>query len=101
MPLERNYQAQVLKRIRAMAPGIWTLKNDANYLQGVPDWTVLYGKHWAGLEIKRKKPRPGTSDFRPNQEWYIAEFDSMGFCACLYPENEREVLSALRKAFGL
>jgi hypothetical protein len=98
--LESIYQAKVIKKIRKAFPGCWILKNDANYLQGVPDWTVFYGGRWAMLEIKRKTPKPGSKDFRPNQEWYIATFDAMSFCACLYPENEREVLRALQQAFG-
>jgi hypothetical protein len=100
MTLESTYQSKVIKKITKMFPGCWAIKNNSAYLPGVPDWTIFYGGKWAMLEIKRKKPRPGTRDFRPNQEWYIAMFDSMSFCACLYPENEREVLRALQQTFG-
>lgn len=96
--LENEYKAGLHNRIRDLFPGCYILINDSGYMQGVPDTLVLWREKWAMLEVKRKKPTR-ASDFEPNQEWYIEEFDRMSFGACIYPENEEEVLYALQEAF--
>lgn len=97
--LEGAYKTKLRKRIEAMFPGCIILKNDAGYLQGVPDMIILFRTKWATLETKRKYPRPGSSDFEPNQEYYIELMDHMSFSRAIYPENEDEVLSELQQAF--
>ena len=94
--LERDYQAQLIKRIERMLPGAYVRKIIAD--QGWPDLLILWGDRWALLEVKRKKPTK-ASDFEPNQEWYIEEFNDMSFSACIYPENEEEVFRAIQQAF--
>lgn len=97
---ESVFQARLIKKLERMFPDAMVLKNDANYRQGIPDLLILIGNSWAALETKREYARPGTDDFEPNQEWYLEEMDQMSFAACIYPENEREVLHALQQAFG-
>lgn len=92
---EREYQPQLIKTLERMFPGILIRKHDMQ--DGWPDLLLLWGPHWAMLEVKRKPPRP--SDFEPNQEWWIDHFDRMSFSACIYPENEQEVLHALQQSF--
>jgi hypothetical protein len=94
---ERHYQAALIKKLRHLFDGIIILKNDASYMQGVPDLILLYGPYWAMLEVKLHKDSP----FQPNQEHYLRLLDDMGFAACVYPENESEVLNALQQTFGL
>lgn len=94
---ERHYQAALIKKLRHLFEGIIILKNDASYQQGVPDLILLYGPYWAMLEVKANKDSP----FQPNQEYYLDLLDGMGFAACVYPENEGEVLIALQQAFRL
>lgn len=96
--LERDYQPQLIERIKKEFPGCIVLKNDSSYMAGIPDWTIFFGPKWATLEIKRKKPT--ASSFEPNQEWYIEKMNDMGFAACIYPENEEEILNALRQTFA-
>jgi hypothetical protein len=96
--LERDYQAGLIKRLKRRFPGCFILKNDTEYCQGVPDLLVLYETMWAMLEVKRKRPTK-ESDFEPNQEWYISMLNSMSYAACIYPENEEEVLDDLQRAF--
>lgn len=98
MPLERNYQPKLIKKLKRMFPGCYIMKMDTSYMQGIPDLLILWRTHWALLEVKRRKPT-SSEDFEPNQEWYIEEFDSMSFSACIYPENEEEVLHALQQTF--
>jgi len=77
-------------------PGCFVLKNDEQYLQGIPDLTILYGKYWAMLEVKKSSKEP----YRPNQEYYLQLLGEMSFTATIFPENEEEVLDALQSAFG-
>jgi hypothetical protein len=94
---ERHYQAALIKKLRVIFPGCIILKNDASYMQGVPDLILLYGPYWAMLEVKWNKDSP----FQPNQEYYLEQLNGMSFAACIFPENEDEVLDALQQAFGL
>lgn len=95
--LERDYQAGLIERINLMFPGCLILKNDSGYMQGIPDWVIFYRDRYAFLEIKRKPP--SSRDYQPNQEWYIEQIDAMSFAACIFPENEEEVLDGLRLLF--
>lgn len=92
---ESVYQAHVITTLRRRFKGCFILKNDSGYLQGVPDLLVLFEDNWAMLEVK-----PSESDpFQPNQEYYLQELNAMSFAACIYPENEEEVLDALQRQF--
>lgn len=92
---ENAYQAELIKKLHGLLPGCFILKNDAGYLQGVPDLLVLYRSFWAMLEVKASESEP----FRPNQEYYLDLLDEMSFAACIYPANEEEVLDALQRQF--
>jgi hypothetical protein len=92
---ERDYQAKLIKKLKAMFPGCIILKNDAGYLQGFPDLTVLFHGHWATLECKRN----AKASHQPNQEYYIAMTNEMSFGRFIFPENEEEVLNDLQQAF--
>ena len=92
---ESKFQATLIERIKEMFPGCIVLKNDPNYLQGIPDWLVLYKSRWAALEAKREE---GASH-RPNQDYYVDKMDQMSFSRFVYPENVEEVLDDLAKAF--
>jgi len=93
--LERDYQPKLIEKLEAMFPGCLILKNDTSYLQGIPDLSIFYGKHWAMLEVKAG----AKSRVQVNQPYYVELTNSMSFAAFIYPENEEEVLDALREAF--
>lgn len=92
--VEREYQAKLIKRIKELLPGCIVMKNDPEYIQGIPDLTVLYHDKWATLEVKREK----NAKHRPNQDYYVGMMDDMSFSKFIYPENEEEVLSELQSA---
>lgn len=93
--LERDYQKILIEKLECMFPGCFILKNDAGYLQGVPDLLILHGDRWAMLEVKVSK----TSKVQPNQPHYVELLNGMSFAAFIYPSNEQEVLDALSRAF--
>lgn len=93
--LERDYQAKLIKKLRVKFPGCVILKNDSDYMPGVPDLTILYKDRWAMLEVKACEDSP----IRPNQDYYIYKLDKMSYAAFIYPANEEEVLVDLQHAF--
>jgi len=94
--LESRYQSRLIKKLNNLFPGCTVLKNDASYLQGVPDLTILFEDHWALLEVKASE----KSDEQPNQRHYVERLNEASFAAFIYPENEDEVLHELQLAFG-
>lgn len=93
--LERNYQAKLIKELRQKFPGCVILKNDSDYMQGVPDLTVLFEDKWAMLEVKSEEDAP----MQPNQEYYIFELDKMSYAAFIYPANHDDILRDLKEHF--
>lgn len=51
---ENKFQADLVKEIKKRFPGAIVLKNDANYLQGIPDLTVLWNR-WLGYARMARK----------------------------------------------
>ena len=92
---ENQYQAKLIRKLGVMFPGCMVLKLDTLYMQGIPDLLVLWGPYWAVLEVKASE----SSSTQPNQGYYIEQLGEMSFAAYIYPENEKEVLSALQQAF--
>ena len=93
--LESKFQANLIKKIKAMFKGCIVMKNDSSYIQGIPDLLVLYKDKWASLECKKTS----TAAKRPNQEYYVGLMNEMSFSRFISPENEEEVLRDLSKKF--
>lgn len=89
--VESEYQSRLIKKIEKMLPGCLVLKNDPNYIQGIPDLSVLYNNKWAFLECKMVK----DASHQPNQDFYISQANRMSFGQFIYPENEKEILDKL------
>lgn len=97
---EAEYQASFLDKVRFILPSIngkkcVIIKNDPGYLQGVPDWTVFYGRLYVTLEVKRTR----DAHRQPNQKYYVDLFRYMAYSAFVYPENEQQILSELIEYF--
>jgi hypothetical protein len=96
MQNEREYQLELIRKLRIIFPGCFIMKNDPSEFQGIPDILILFGGRWAMLEVKRSnRDRIG-----PNQRHYVDLFDEMSFAAFINPDNEAEVLNALQESFG-
>lgn len=91
---ENKFQADLIKELKEEFPGCIVLKNDPNYIQGIPDLLILYRDRWAALECKRK----GDAHHQPNQDYYISKMDSMSFAKFVYPENKEEILDELQRS---
>lgn len=94
--LESKFQKDLMDEIRKQYPGCVILKNDSSYIQGFPDWTILYKNKWAVLEAKRSR----TADKQPNQPYYVDKLNSMSYSRFVYPENKDEVLQELQQIFA-
>ena len=94
MQKESRFQHQLIIDIKEMLPGCIVMKNDANYIQGIPDLLILYLDKWAALECKRS----ANESRRPNQEYYIQLMDDWSYASFVYPENKEEVLDELQQA---
>jgi hypothetical protein len=93
---ENEFQKSLIKEIKALLPGCYVLKNDPDYIQGIPDLTILYKDKWATLECKRSR----SASHRPNQEYYVSVFNEMSYSSFVFPENKEEVLRELQQALG-
>jgi len=94
--LESKFQKELMDEIRERYPGCVILKNDSSYIQGIPDWTVLYKDKWIMLEAKKSK----NARKQPNQEYYVNKLDEMSFSRFIYPENKETVLQEIQKIFA-
>jgi hypothetical protein len=95
MRKESDFQAGLIKDIKQLFPGCIVIKNDASYIQGMPDLTIFYKKHWATLECKKSAKAP----LQPNQEYYVKLMNDMSYSAFIFPENKEVVLHELEQTF--
>jgi hypothetical protein len=92
---ESDFQKEIVRNLKDVFPGCIVIKNDARYIQGIPDLLTLYKDKWAALEVKRSK----QAMHRPNQDHYIDQMNSMSYACFVYPENKEEIFDELRKHF--
>lgn len=97
---ESKFQHDLIEKIYSIFPECLVLKNDPNYLRGVPDLSIFYKNKWAVLEVKRdiSEMSKKTSSIL-SQQFYIRKLDKMSFARFIYPQNEEEVLNELQQAF--
>lgn len=93
--LENKFQSKLIKELEQRFPGCIVMKNDPNYIQGIPDLTILYEDKWCTLECKKSKDETK----RPNQEYYVNTMNEMSCSHFIYPENMEEVLNEIQSSF--
>lgn len=93
---ESKFQHDLIQELTQRFPGCIVLKNDAGYIQGIPDLLLLYKDRWAGLECKKSQ----DAHRQPNQEFWVARMNNMSFARFVCPENKKEVLDEIQQAFG-
>lgn len=92
---ESDFQSKLIKEIEKRFVGSIVMKNDANYIQGIPDLLVLFKNKWAALECKKEE----NSSKRPNQPYYVKMMNEMSFARFISPENKEEVLNDMEQSF--
>ena len=97
--LESRFQSNLIKELKKRFDGCIVLKNDASYIQGIPDLLVLYEDKWAALECKRDEKEVQQSSKRGNQPYYVERMNNMSYASYIYPENKKEVLNDLERTF--
>lgn len=93
MKKENKFQSELISDIRTLMPDCIILKNDPNYIQGIPDLIILRKDRWAALECKRNR----NASHQPNQDYYIPLMNEMSYASFVYPENKKEVLHDLQQ----
>ena len=93
---EGKVQADIIDALECEFPGCIVLKNDPNYIQGIPDLTILYKDKWAVLEVKRSE----KEIHQPNQDYYVETLDGMSFSRFIFPENKDQVILDLKEFFN-
>lgn len=94
MKLESKFQKDVIDDLKKKYPGCVILKNNPLYIQGFPDLTILYKKHWAVLECKRSE----DEEHQPNQDHYVEQLNDMSYSAFIFPENKEKIYNELEQA---
>ena len=95
MMRENKFQAGLIKDLKDRFKDCMVVKNDASYIQGIPDLIILYKNHWAALECKRS----ATASHQPNQDYYVEKMNGMSYASYISPENKEEVLNELERSF--
>lgn len=93
--LESHFQSNLIKELKKLFPSCIVIKNDPNYIQGIPDLLILFNDKWAALECKKTK----NSSHRPNQGYYVDRMNQMSYAAFVSPENKGEVINEIQKLF--
>ena len=94
---ESKFQHELIKELKERFPGCMVMKNDPNYIQGIPDLTILYGNKWATLECKNSP----KAHHQPNQDYYVEKMNNMSYSSFIDSESKGEVLDELEKIFGI
>ena len=92
---ESKFQKELIDELKKEFPGCIVLKNDPNYIQGIPDLIVLFRDKWAALEVKKNK----DAHHQPNQDYYVSLMNGMSYAKFIYPENKEEILDELQRSF--
>ena len=91
-----GYKVKLKAKLKRMFPGCVIQHQDPNQThQGIPDLLIIFEGQWAMLEAKASP----TAAKQPNQEYWVEHYNEQSFAAFIYPENEEEVLNALKQKF--
>ena len=93
---ENQFQKEVIDEIKSRMPDAIVLKNDPNYIQGIPDLLILNGPRWGALEVKRGI----DAVHQPNQDYYVNRMNNMSFAAFIFPENKDFILDRLETSLS-
>ena len=93
---ENRFQSKLIKELEKLFPGCIITKLDPGNYLGIPDLLILYNDRWAVLECKASR----NATHEPGQDYYVDLMDKMSFASFIFPENKKEVLNELQRAFS-
>ena len=93
--LENRFKTKLISEIKERFPGAKVFHLNPNECQGAPDLLILHQNKWAALEGKKS----ATASHRPNQDYWIHEYNHISFARFIYPENKEEILDELQNLF--
>lgn len=91
---ESEFQKKIIDELKERMPDCMVMKQDPNYIQGIPDLLVLNGDKWAALEVKISD----KANVQPNQKYYIDKMNQMSHAYFINPDNKEEVLNEIQQA---
>lgn len=89
--LERQFQAKLVKELKAHGFTVWKNQQNATTELARPDLLILKGRFWGCLEVKKNRLAP----YRPLQYEKVQKYNEMSYARFIYPENAEEVLEEL------
>ena len=93
--LESKFQSDLIHELKTRFPSCIVIKNDPNYIQGIPDLIVLCNDKWVALEVKADE----FASVRPNQKYYVKKLNEMSYASFIFPENKSDVLWEVEQIF--
>lgn len=96
MKRESKFKSDLYKEIRRTYPGSEVLINDANYIQGIPDATVLLPN---GKYVLLEGKRHSKASHRPNQDYYVDESPLRDHAFFVSPENKDDILKEIERRY--
>lgn len=88
---ESQFQRKFIAELKDIFEDCVVLKNDPNYIQGMPDLVIFYKDKYAMLECKKSL----KEQHQPNQDYYITKFNTMAYASFVCPENKEQVIKEL------
>lgn len=89
--LEKDFQAKVVKWLRAQHCIVLKYQQNATTRASIPDILFLKEGFWGAIECKKSK----TAKYRPGQKEMVAKMDEMSWARVAYPENWDEIRGEL------
>lgn len=90
---EADFQAKVIKWLRAHQCIVLKYQQNATTRASVPDIIFLKEGFWGAVECKKAKNSP----YRPGQKEMIEKMNSMSWAKAVYPENWAQVRAELEE----
>lgn len=91
MTLEKDFQAKIVKWLRAKGCVVLKYQQNATTRASIPDILFLKEGFWGAIEVKKSR----TAKYRPGQKETVAKMDAMSWARVVYPENWTEVQKEL------
>ena len=91
--LEKDFQAKVVKWLKAQHCIVLKYQQNATTRASIPDILFLKEGFWGAIECKKSK----TAKYRPGQKEMVAKMDEMSWARVVFPENWSEIKGELEE----